>query len=211
MTMTARSRRASLTGATLAVAAVLAAGCSSASSSSSSPSSPATTGASATASATAAAASASASAGAGGTGSAAACTTADLKATTGNAGGGTAGSYYSFVDFTNTSNASCTLYGYPGVSLITAAGAQIGPAATRSTTTAPRVVTLTPGGTANAVLRMTDPSVYSTQQCQPATSAYLKIYPPNQTQPVQISFNENTCASSAINMLQIGAVTSGTT
>lgn len=210
MTLTAHSRRASLTGATLAVAAVLAAGCSSSTSSSS-----ATAGASATATtpasgttaaASGAAASPSAPAGAAG---AAACTTTDLKVSTGNGGGGAAGSFYSFIDFTNTSNASCTLYGYPGVSLTAAAGTQIGAAATRNTTTAPTLVTLAPGATANAELRMTDPTVYPTGKCQPATSAYLKIYPPNQTQPAQISFKGSTCASSSVKMLSIGVVTRG--
>jgi Protein of unknown function (DUF4232) len=219
MTLTAHSRRASLTGATLAVAAVLAAGCSSSSSSSSSssatagasatattPASGATAASGITAAASGAAASPSAPAGAAG---AAACTTTDLKASTGNGGGGAAGSFYSFIDFTNTSKAPCTLYGYPGVSLTAASGAQIGAAATRNTATAPTLVTLAPGATANAELRMTDPTVYPTGKCQPATSAYLKIYPPNQTQPVQISFKGSTCASSSVKMLAIGVVTPG--
>ena len=184
MTLTARSRRASLTGATLAVAAVLTAGCSPSSSSSGS----------------------SVSAGA----SASAAASGSVAATTGGAGGGAAGSFYSVIGFTNTSNAACTLYGYPGVSLTTASGAQIGAAATRDATAAPRLVTLAPGATANAELRMTDPTVYSAGKCQPTTSAFLKIYPPNQTQPVQISFRGPTCASIAIKMLSIGVVTAGT-
>ena len=213
MTLTARSRRASLTGATLAVAAVLTAGCSPSNSNSSSSSS-VSAGASASgsvagtsgAAATSGAASGSGSAGAA---AAAACATTALKTSTGSGGGGAAGSFYSVIDFTNTSNASCTLYGYPGASLTSASGAQIGAAATRNTASAPRLVTLAPGATANAELRLTDSSVYSTGRCQPATSAYLKIYPPNQTQPVQISFKGSTCASSSIKMLQIGVVTAG--
>jgi hypothetical protein len=211
MTLRAHLCRASLAGATLVVAAVFTAGCSPSSSSSS----PAAAGASASASAGATGAhsapSASAPAASGtGASAVAACTTTDLKVSTGNGGGGAAGSYYSFIDFTNTSTTSCTLYGYPGVSLTAASGAQIGAAATRSTTTAAKLVTLAPGATANAELRMTDPTVYSTGQCQPATSAYLKIYPPNQTQPVQISSKGTTCANSSIKMLSIGVVTPGT-
>jgi hypothetical protein len=56
---------------------------------------------------------------------------------------------------------------------------------------------------------MTDPSVYPTGKCQPVTSAYLKIYPPNQTQSVEISFKGTTCASSSVKMLSIGVVTPG--
>lgn len=35
-----------------------------------------------------------------------------------------AGSLYYPVNFTNTSDAPCTLYGYPGMSFITAAGSE---------------------------------------------------------------------------------------
>jgi Protein of unknown function (DUF4232) len=210
MRLTARSRRAPLAGATLAVAAVLAAGCSSSSSSSS-----ATTGASATAStpasgtaASASGATASPSAPAVEAGSAA-CATTGLKTTIGNSGGGTAGSTYTVIDFTNTSQASCTLYGYPGVSLTTASAAQIGAAATRSTTSAPKLITLAPGATGNAVLRITDPTVYPAGTCGPATSAYLKIYPPNQTQPVQLPFKMAACSKSSVKLLSVGVVTAG--
>ena len=209
MTLTARFRRASLTGATLAVAAVLAAGCSSSSSSSS-----ATTGASATATPGSGTTTAASGATASPSGSAvaagpAACATTDLKTTIGNSGGGTAGATYTVINFTNTSNASCTLYGYPGVSLTGASAAQIGAAATRSTTSAPKLITLAPGATGNAVLRITDPMVYSTGTCDPATSAYLKIYPPNQTQPLQLPFKTAACSKSSVKLLSVGVVTAG--
>ena len=218
MTPTANFRRASLTGATLAVAAVLATGCNSSSSSSSAAAGASTTAAAT--SSTAAAASGTTAAAGSGNGAAAStpagqagvaeCTAADLKiAPNGSAGGGAAGSFYSFIDFTNTSSTSCTLYGYPGVSLTAASGAQIGAAATRDATTAAATVTLAPGATANAVLRMTDPTVYSTAKCQPATSADLKVYPPNQTQSIQVSFKGNTCASSSVKMLSIRVITPG--
>jgi hypothetical protein len=220
MTPTANLRRASLTGATLAVAAVLATGCNSSSSSSSAAAgatTPAATGASTPASAASSSAAATSGAqaspspsGAAGQAGVAACTAASLKiATKASAGGGTAGSVYSFIDFTNTSSASCTLYGYPGVSLTAASGAQIGAAATRDATTAAAAITLPPGATANALLRMTDPTVYSTAKCQPATSAYLKVYPPSQTQSVKVSFKGGTCASSSVKMLSIRVITPG--
>jgi hypothetical protein len=47
----------------------------------------------------------------------------------------------------------------PGVSLIGGFGMQIGAAATRSTITAAKLVTLAPNVTANAELRITDPTV----------------------------------------------------
>ena len=242
MTLTARTRRASLTGAMLAVAAVLAAGCSpsTSSSSASGSSSSATGGASGATAASGAPASGSGASGSGSgasgsdaTGSAAsgsgasgsvvvaspaasgaasgtpACTTNDLKTTIGNYGGGTPGSYYSIIDFTNTSSASCTLYGYPGVSLRNAEYAQIGAAATRTAKPAPSLVTLAPGATGNASLRMTDPSVYPSSECDQVTSAYLMIYPPDQTESTELPLKEATCSSSSIKMLGIGAIAAG--
>jgi hypothetical protein len=215
MTLRAHLRRTSLTGATLVVVAVFTAGCNSSSSSSSAAAGASASGsasgsaAGATGAPSAASASAPAAAGTGAS-SVAACTTPDLKGSTGSGGGGTPGSYYSFIDLTNTSATSCTLYGYPGVSLTSASGAQIGAAATRSTTPAAQLVTLAPGATANAELRMTDPTVYPTSQCQQTTPAYLKIYPPDQTQPVQVPFTGTTCANSSIKMLAISVVTPGT-
>ncbi len=95
-------------------------------------------------------------------GGATACATNDLSVKVGTSEGA-AGSIYQVIDFTNGGSAPCTLYGYPGVSL--AAGspaAQVGAAATRSTTAAATVVTLAPGATANALLRVTQALNYPT-------------------------------------------------
>jgi hypothetical protein len=223
MTMTTRARGASLTGAALAVAGVLAAGCSSVSSGSSAPgtlpsaAAPARTAASPPATAATPAATPGATdmaspspAGPAGTGGAPACTTDDLKTTTSDgAGGGTAGSFYSLIDFTNTSSASCTLYGYPGVSLRNAQGALIGAPATRLASQAPALVTLAPGATANVTLKMTDPGVYPASECGPVNSASLLVYPPNQAKSVSLAFTGQTCSSPSITMLAVGAVASG--
>jgi len=138
------------------------------------------------------------------------CTTSVLKVTTGSGGGGTAGSYYSYIDFTNTGSIPCRIDGYPGVSLTSSSGTQIGAAATRDPSSAAKEVTLAPGATANAQLKMTDYSVYPASQCHPANAAYLKIYPPNNTASARIAFPGTTCSNSAIKMLQIGTVTPGT-
>jgi hypothetical protein len=140
-----------------------------------------------------------------------ACTTGDLKTSIGNGGGGAAGSFYSLIDFTNTSSASCTLYGYPGVSLRNAQLALIGAPATRGVAPepAPSVVTLVPGATASATLKMTDYTVYPTSECKPATSGYLLVYPPNQTQSVKLAFKEGTCSNSSVKMLAVSVVIHG--
>jgi hypothetical protein len=143
--------------------------------------------------------------GAAGTG----CATRSLKATVGLAQGA-AGSVYQIIDFTNISGAACTLFGYPGVAL--AGGTpvtQIGAAAARSTASSPRLVTLAPGKTANALLRITQAENYPASRCAPKASTYLQIYPPNQTTPIYLAYKSTGCSSSAVNLLTIGVVQPG--
>jgi len=232
MSMTTRVRSVALAGSALTVAGILASGCSSLSSVSSAagssgsgastsatssaapggstgtgtPTTPGTPGATSGATATAAASPAGA-----GTGGTPACTTGDLKTSIGDGGGGAAGSFYSLIEFTNTSSASCTLYGYPGVSLRDAQLALIGAPATRGVAPepAPSVVTLAPGATASATLKETDYTVYPTSECKPATAAYLLVYPPNQTQSVKLAFKSGTCSNPSVKMLAVSVVTRG--
>jgi hypothetical protein len=137
------------------------------------------------------------------------CATRDLQAKAGVAQGA-AGSDYQVIDFTNISNATCTLYGYPGVSL--AAGtpvAQIGMAASRSSVAGPTVVSLAPGQTANALLRITQALNYPSKTCSPTKTTYLQIYPPNQTTPIYLAYSSTGCSSTSVNLLTIGVVQAG--
>jgi hypothetical protein len=123
---------------------------------------------------------------------------------------GAAGSSYQTLDFTNIGTTPCTLYGYPGVSL--AAGmpvTQVGLAASRSTTAAPTLVTLQPGGTGNALLRITDALNYPPTTCSPKATTYLQIYPPNQTTPMYLGYKSTGCTSTKVNLLTIGVVQAG--
>jgi hypothetical protein len=138
-----------------------------------------------------------------------ACATRDLKVTVGTQQGA-AGSIYQFIVFTNISGAACTLFGYPGVAL--AGGTpvtQIGAAAARSPGSSPRLVTLSPGKTANAVLRITQAENYPASRCVPKASTHLQIYPPNQTTPVYLAYRAMACSSSKVNLLTIGVVQPG--
>jgi Domain of unknown function (DUF4232) len=122
---------------------------------------------------------------------------------------GTAGSTYTVIDFTNTSNVTCTLYGYPGVSL--AGGkpvTQIGLAATESHATARVLVTLAPGAVANALLQIVHAGNYAAARCGPATADYLQIYPPNQTTPVYIGYTSPAC-SKPVQILTVSVVEPG--
>ncbi len=137
------------------------------------------------------------------------CATRDLQAKAG-ASQGAAGSVYQVIDFTNIGNTACTLYGYPGVSL--AAGTpvtQVGQAATRSPVAGPTLVTLRPGQTGNALLRITQALNYPAQKCSPKATTYLQIYPPNQTTPIYLAYTATGCASASVKLLTIGVVQAG--
>jgi hypothetical protein len=122
---------------------------------------------------------------------------------------GTAGSVYTVIDFTNISNATCTLYGYPGVSLTTGKPvAQIGQAAVEDPATPRQLVTLKPGKTANALLRIVDAGNYPKSACNPVTAHYLQVYPPNQTTPVYLAYKTLACAK-AVKLLTIDVVKPG--
>jgi hypothetical protein len=215
MTPSARTNRTPWAGVAL-IAAALVAGCSSSSSpSSSSAGSSASTSPSSSAAASGAsdpsASPTSAAAGSSSTGgaTAAACTTQDLKAKVG-AAQGAAGSVYQPIDFTNISGAPCTLYGYPGISLAgSSESAQIGAAATRSKTASASVVTLAAGAAGNALLQVADAGNYPTSACGPVSSSYLKIYPPNQTTPIYLSYKSTGCSKRSVNLLTIGVVQPG--
>jgi hypothetical protein len=125
---------------------------------------------------------------------------------------GAAGSVYQNIDFTNTGSASCTLYGYPGVALGTGTPfSQTGAAATRSTAAKPSVVTLSPGKTANALLRVTQAQNYPSAACSPKATTYLQIFPPGQTTAIYLTFKSTGCATKSVNLLTIGVVQAGAT
>ena len=142
-----------------------------------------------------------------------ACATSSLSAKAGLAQG-TAGSIYQVIDFTNISNAPCSLYGYPGVSLASGASAtqatQVGAAASRSTASAATLVTLGPGQTANALLQIVEAGNYPSATCTPVTTSYLQIYPPNQTTPIYLGYQSTGCASSSVDLLWVSVVKPGT-
>jgi hypothetical protein len=146
-----------------------------------------------------------------GTAAAPACATSALHVTVpASSGGAAAGSTYYPVQFVNTSSSPCTLYGYPGVSFVTAVGgSQIGIPATRNPTFAARLVTLSPGQTVHAELQVGVAQNYPSTDCGLVTAHWLKIYPPNQTAPVYVSFTAPTC-SKPKTILSVQTVQTGT-
>jgi Domain of unknown function (DUF4232) len=137
------------------------------------------------------------------------CATSGLKVTLGPPNGA-AGSSYLAIDFTNTTGASCSLYGYPGVSLAgSSPPAQIGAAAARTATVAPSLVTLAAGGVAHATLQVTQAGNYPTATCDPAPATALVVYPPGQTASVSVPFTATGCKSTAITILHVEVVQPG--
>jgi hypothetical protein len=136
------------------------------------------------------------------------CATSGLGVTLGPSSG-YAGGVDQTIVFTNTSGATCTLYGYPGVSLVSAPPyTQIGLAAQRGSTTPVKLITLASGAAASALLQVVDALNFGTATCSPTKGAFLRIYPPNQTAPVYLANESQVCAQ-PVQTLFISAVQAG--
>jgi Domain of unknown function (DUF4232) len=133
------------------------------------------------------------------------CATSALTASLG-AGNGAAGSTYYPIDFTNSSGSACTLYGFPGVSFVTAASKQVGAAATEDSTYPRQLVTLAPGASAHASLRVVDAGNYPSSTCKPVTVQRLRVFPPNQTTALYISLAATACSNAAVQILTVQTV-----
>jgi hypothetical protein len=143
----------------------------------------------------------------------AACQSTSLTITIDNSqAGGAAGSTYYPLDFTNTSATACQLYGYPGVSFVTAgsgSGQQIGAAARRSQAFAKVTVRLAPGGSAHAWLQVTVAANYPASTCQPVAVNWLRVYPPGETVASYVGHGFSACSSSDAPLLTVLPVRAG--
>lgn len=123
---------------------------------------------------------------------------------------GAAGSRLADITFTNTSSEPCTLNGFPGVSAVTNNdGTQLGAAAERESDQETTTITLAPGHSARAGLKMTNVGVLDPASCQPQAADGLRVYPPGETASafIRISGLEG-CAGDA-HYLSIQPVTAG--
>jgi hypothetical protein len=122
---------------------------------------------------------------------------------------GAAGSTYQAIVFTNISSVTCTLYGYPGVSLGTGHPVtQVGVAADENPSPPRQLVTLAPGKMANALLRIVHAANYPPARCSPVSTGWLQIYPPNQTTPVYLAYATTGCAK-PVHLLTVNVVQPG--
>jgi hypothetical protein len=119
-------------------------------------------------------------------------------------GGGTAGTVYYPLEFSNVGHLTCALYGYPGVSAYRGALRQVGSPALRDRLSH-ATVTLAPGATGHALLGIRD---WGAICSKPVTATGLKVYPPGQTAAKEIDFTFDACAHRGV--LVVGPLRPGT-
>jgi hypothetical protein len=140
---------------------------------------------------------------------AAACQTGHLNGSVGGSPMGTPSGLELVIVFRNMRTAPCTLSGWPSVTQ--AAGtpvSNIGQPSTQATSTPRTVVTLPPGGFASARLKI----AYATNQlavaCKPVKATTLRVIPPGQQTPLNISFGTTACQGKA-KLLSVTSVVQG--
>lgn len=137
--------------------------------------------------------------------SAAPCSTRYLGATLG-ASEDAVGSIYVVVIFKNLNNYSCTMYGYPGVAMD--AGVPVTPvglASVEDPATPRELVTLSPHGTAEALLQIKEAADYPAATCKLVATQWLQVIPPNQYVPIYLGYTSHTCAG-PVQILTVDAV-----
>lgn len=127
------------------------------------------------------------------------CRSEVLTATLGPADAG-AGQRYNALILTNTGTTTCELRGFPGVSLLDAAGTQIGTPASREGAEG-ATVSIPPGGRASATLHTNSAGVGAT--CT-AASAKIRVYPPDNTVAVLAAASYSACGTFSVTTLVAG-------
>jgi hypothetical protein len=121
----------------------------------------------------------------------ASCQASELTGTI-DSSGAAAGTYYWNLGLKNAGSRTCTLYGYPGVSLVDASGNQLGQPAERNPVNAPKTISLAPGQSASAQFGISNPGNFEPGKCT-GKSAALRVYPPGETKYLQVTFQEQYC------------------
>ena len=106
-----------------------------------------------------------------------------------------AGSSYIPLDFTNIGPATCTLAGFPQVSVATSStGKQLGAAATLDRSAAAQQMVLSAGQSAHIWLRLVDVANIPAAQCDPVAAAGLRVSLPGQRPGTFVARSMTTCA-----------------
>lgn len=116
---------------------------------------------------------------------------------------GAAGSTVLPIEFSNIGNRTCTLDGFPGVSYVSSpGGTQVGQAAVRSGSEA-NPVALTPGTSAESLVKATVVENYSTETCQPASVSGIDVYSPNTAEVVYLAYPTTGCSTTDPSITQL--------
>jgi hypothetical protein len=122
-------------------------------------------------------------------------------------GGGTAGSVYYRVQFTNLSHHTCTVKGYPKVNAVDLKGRRIGAPARQAGGKKLPAVKLAPGASASATLQIADALNFSPAECKPTLAAGLRISVPGGSGSKLAPLAFETCALASAKTLSIAQVT----
>ncbi|TCJ31833.1 DUF4232 domain-containing protein [Parafrankia sp. BMG5.11] len=121
---------------------------------------------------------------------------------------GAAGHVYGRIVLRNTGPGTCSVVGYPGVSVVNATGGQVGAAADR-TGPAGTPVTLPPGGSTGATLAITQAGLLPgcEEPGQAVRGANLRVYPPDDRGSLLAALpaGVETCRDPAVHQLAVGA------
>lgn len=100
-----------------------------------------------------------------------------LSVATGDAAAGTV-AYNLFL--TNAGQRSCSLSGFPGVSLVNDNGNQIGQSADRAVSYINKKVNLAPGAKTEIIVGLGNAANFTAGQCKPGATKF-RVFPPNDT------------------------------
>ena len=103
--------------------------------------------------------------------------------------GEAAGQRYAFLGLTGKGSAACTVYGYPGLQLVDAAGNAMPTKVTRDAARPPTLLTVQPGQTVWATLHWTvvPANDEAATMCAPAPTG-LRVIPPDETTQLSMPF-----------------------
>lgn len=118
-------------------------------------------------------------------------------------GGGTAGTTYYPLEFSNISSRACSFDGYPRMWAYRGALRQLGPVARRNRRSHGRVV-LAPGASAHALLGVVDWGVLCAAS---VTADALQVFPPGQRQAQEVPFSFPACLHQGV--LNVGPLEPG--
>ncbi|HIT76346.1 MAG TPA: DUF4232 domain-containing protein [Candidatus Avipropionibacterium avicola] len=122
---------------------------------------------------------------------------------------GAAGHVEYAIVLTNTSDQPCTVYGYPGVSIVSGDdGHQVGVPADKDAETAPKTVTVEAGGTATSVLLVAQADAYG-DECEPEDGRGFRIYIPEEKRAQFVEMDVTGCTNEEIVLMQVRPFVAG--